>query len=158
MIGTAMRVVLLFALAAGCLPAAGPAPDPDDGYDGGGWTGSGGDPVYGCRLDSECGSQICARNGSCYPASSIRVVHANWTVDGEVASVASCTGHPNLFIRFQTSSYDSFGFAPVPCKNGRFTVDKLPTTYTTVELGVDGASSGNTGSINSTGDAMIDLR
>jgi hypothetical protein len=153
-----MRVALLLVLAAGCIPPAEPRPEPDYDYGGGGWTGSGGDPIYGCRQDSECGAQVCARNGSCYPATSIRAVTATWTIDGETASVATCTAHPYLFIRFATSSGDSFGYAPVPCENGKFTIDKLPTSYSLVELGVDGAISGNTASISSDGDAMVDLR
>ena len=152
-----MRIAVLIVLAAGCIPVNEPAPGPDYDYDSGGWTGSGGDPVYGCRMDSECGAQVCARNGNCYPATSIRAVVTTWTVGGEVASVASCTGHPDLSIRFATTSGDSFGFAPVPCRNGKFTIDKLPTSYTRVELAVDGASYATSASITSTGDAMIDL-
>lgn len=156
-----MRVALplLLVLAASCLrPEQPPEPDSDYDYDSGGWTGSGGDPVYGCRLDSECGTQVCARDGSCYPATSIRAVVTTWTIDGEVASVASCTSHPSLFIRFATASSDSFGFAPVPCRNGKFTIDKAPIAYTRVELGADGASYGTSASITSTGEAVIDLR
>ena len=152
-----MRFALALVLAAGCIPPAEPPPSPPDPYDGGGWTGPGGDPVYGCRQDTECGAQVCARDGSCYPAASIRAVVTTWTIGGEVASAASCANHPYLFIHFSSSSGDSFGFAPVPCKNGKFTIDKLPTSYSGVELGIDGAISGTTTSIPSTGDAMIDL-
>lgn len=152
-----MKLALLLVLAAGCIPPAEPPPDPDDDYDDRGWTGSGGDPVYGCRQNSECGTQVCARDGECYPAASIRAVVTTWTVGGEVASVASCTGHPDLFIHFATTNGASFGYAPVPCRNGKFTIDKLPTSYTRVELGIVGSSFGSSAPITSAGAAMIDL-
>ncbi len=153
-----MRIALALGLVAGCLAPPPPEPDPYDPYDGGGWTDPGGDPIYGCRQDSECGSQTCARDGVCYPASSIRQVTVTWTVDGAVASTTSCTAHPYLYIHFLTLSGDSFGFSPVPCKNGKFFIDKIATSFTRVEMGIDGASSGNLASITSDGAAVIDLR
>jgi hypothetical protein len=33
---------------------------------------------------------------------------------------------------------DEFGFAPVPCKTGLFSIDKLPRRFVSVEIGVDG--------------------
>ncbi|MBA3457625.1 MAG: hypothetical protein H0T42_31375 [Deltaproteobacteria bacterium] len=153
-----MRIALLLVLAAGCIPAAGPPPESDyDDYDDDGWTGSGGDPFYGCRRDSECGSQVCARDGACYPATSIRAVVTTWTVGGEVATTASCTTHPDLFIRFATTNGESFGYSPVPCRNGKFTIDKLPMSYSRVELGGNGSGFGTSATITSTGTAMIDL-
>jgi len=153
-----MRLALVLALVAGCIPPPTPEPDPyEPPYYDDGWTGPGGDPFYGCRQDSECGTQTCARDGQCYPASSIRSVTTTWTIDGELASTASCTTHPSLYIRFHTLSEVSFGFAPVPCKNGKFFVDKIATTFARVEMGIDGAGSGNVGTISSDGEALIDL-
>jgi hypothetical protein len=154
-----MKLALLVVLVAGCLPPAEPPPDRDDyDYDDGGWTGPGGDPFSGCRQDSECGTQVCARDGDCYPAASIRLVTTTWTVRGEPANATSCATHPDLFIHFETSNGASFGYAPVPCKNGKFTIDKLPLSYTRVELGIMGTSSGTSASITSAGDTSIDLR
>lgn len=154
-----MKLALLVVLAAGCIPPAGPPPErDDDGYDGGGWMGPGGDPIYGCRQDAECGAQVCARDGECYPAASIRLVVTTWTVRGEAATAASCAAHPDLSIHFETANFQSFGFAPVPCRNGKFTIDKLPASYTRVELGIAGGDVGTYTTIPSTGDAMIDLR
>lgn len=153
-----MKVALLVVLASGCLPPAEAPPGRDDyDYDSG-WMGSGGDPIYGCRQDSECGAQVCARDGECYPAASIRLVTTTWTVRGEVASTTTCATHPDLFIHFETSNGASFGYAPVPCKNGKFTIDKLPSSYTRVELGGNGSGFGSVASITSTGTATIDLR
>lgn len=154
-----MKLAPLVVLFAGCIPPAEPPPAPDDyGYDDGGWTGTGGDPVSGCHQDTECGSQICARDGECYPAASIRPVTTTWTIGGEPASVTSCATHPNLYIHFETSNGASFGFAPVPCRNGKFTIDKLATSYTRVELGGDGGGVGTSASITTEGSATIDLR
>jgi len=152
-----MRLALALVLAAGCIPPPEPYPEPPGPGPDPGWTGSGGDPIYGCRQDSECGAQRCARDGSCYPAASIRAVVTTWTVGGELASAASCLPHPDLFIHFASTSGDSFGYAPVPCKNGKFTIDKLPIGYTRVELGIDGATTGTSTSITGDGAAMIDL-
>lgn len=154
-----MKVPLLVVLATGCLPPAGPPPDRyDDGYDDGGWMGSGGDPIFGCRQDTECGAQVCARDGECYPASGIRLVTTTWTVRGEPASATTCAAHPDLAIRFQASNGASFGFAPVPCRIGKFTIDKLPLAYTRVELGVENGGLATSAAIASAGDTIIDLR
>ncbi len=152
-----MKLALLVVVGAGCLPPAEPPPDPYD-YDDGGWMGSGGDPISGCRQDTECGAQVCARDGECYPATSIRLVTTTWTVRGEPANATSCAAHPDLSIRFATSNGASFGFAPVPCRNGKFTIDKLPLSFTRVELAIDGGGLGTSASITSTGDTTIDLR
>jgi len=45
----------------------------------------------------------------------------------------------------------------VPCRTGTFTVDKLPTTYDGVELGIDGGSGTYAPIDPSTGSAAIDL-
>lgn len=148
---------LALAFAAACIPPAEPPPPDEPYYPDDGWMTPSEDPIYGCRQDSDCGAQICGRDRACYPASSIRAVSVTWTVGGEVASVVTCESHPHLFIRFTTTTTGpSFGYAPVPCKNGKFSVDKLPIQYTRVELGIDGAASGSSATI--TGDvAMIDL-
>jgi len=153
----AMRLALALVLATtGCLqPHSDPPPGPDP-Y--GGWTGPQGDPLVGCASDTDCGTQVCARDRECYPAASVRLAHTAWTVHGAAASTTSCANRPHLFIAFRGPNGASFGFAPVPCKNGEFTVDKLPTIYTEVQLGTDGTSSGPTAAIDrTTGEATIDL-
>ena len=51
---------------------------------------------------------------------------------------------------------NEFGFSPVPCVEGRFTVDKLPNNYTTVRL--RHGSTWQTAAIDPmTGDAVFDL-
>ncbi len=150
-----MRFVIAAGLLTGCLVQQRtdpPPPNPNTG-----WTGPQGDPVSGCT-DAECGSDICARDGVCYPASSVRVARAKWTIGGAAANTQSCSNQPDLFIGFLGNAGEQIGFAPVPCRAGQFTVDKLPTFYTAVELGVDNSGAGTTASINSeTGEATLDL-
>ena len=162
----AMRIVLaaLWALAsAGCIiepPDNDYPPPPDDGGWGSGWGGGGGSSGYGCQSDAACGSgYVCARNGECTTASNVRVVHVNWTVKGVAASDASCVGSPKLDISFSTSaSAEMFGFSPVPCDAGRFTIDKLPLRYTQVDLARAGDTyGGDSGLFDSAGNVQLDL-
>lgn len=159
-----MRFALLALCLSACLIES---PSGDDDYypppSGGGWGsgygGTGGDNGYGCRKDTECaGGLVCARNGECMSASSVRVVHVNWTVGDQVASDASCVRSPDLAITFSDAQGSEFGFAPVPCDAGRFTVDKMPLAYTRVQLSRVGEYSGGaSGMFDSAGDANLDL-
>ncbi len=90
-----------------------------------------------CVVDTDCGGDVCARDGSCLPAQYVHAVKTTWTLAGQPASVTTCAATPDLFINFY-SSVQSFGFAPVPCVQGQFLVDKLPTSYDQVELGGGG--------------------
>jgi hypothetical protein len=117
-----------------------------------------GRPGRGCQADRDCsGGDVCARTGSCLPVSQVYAVHVNWTVKGAPASEAACAPSPDLQINFGVSESDAeFGFAPVPCVQGKFTVDKLPTKLTTVRL--RHGSNWETASIDATtGDAVFDL-
>jgi hypothetical protein len=112
----------------------------------------------GCQADRYCsGADVCARTGSCVPSSEVYAVHVNWTVKGAPASDEACAPSPDLQINFGVSADDaSFGFAPVPCVEGKFTVDKLPTKFTTVRL--RHGSTWQTAAIDATtGDAVFDL-
>ena len=111
-----------------------------------------------CEADGDCSrGELCTRTGSCQPASQVFAVHVNWTVKGLPASVGACAPSPDLQINFGVDADNAvFGFAPVPCVQGKFTVDKLPTNYTTVRL--RHGSTWETASINAmTGDAVFDL-
>jgi hypothetical protein len=111
-----------------------------------------------CRSDSACGpDELCARTGTCLPVSEIRAVHVIWTVRGAAADVTTCSPAPDFEIDFRASDPGSWlGYAPVPCEQGKFTVDKLPTKFTTVRLTHKGAT--DTANIDAaTGDAVFDL-
>jgi hypothetical protein len=112
----------------------------------------------GCESDRGCsGGDVCTRTGSCQPASKVFAVHVNWTVKGAPASEATCAPSPDLQINFGVNAENAlFGFSPVPCVEGKFTVDKLPTNYTTVRL--RHGSTWETAAIDAaTGDAVFDL-
>lgn len=157
-----MRFALLALCLSGCLIES---PGDDDYYPppSGGWGsghgGTGGSNGYGCRKDTECGSgRVCARNGVCTTASSVRVVHVNWTVNDQVASDATCVRSPDLAVTFSDDQGYDFGFAPVPCDAGRFTVDKMPLEYTNVQLSRVGEYTGGaSGRFDAAGDANLDL-
>lgn len=118
-------------------------------------TGSG-----GCEQDSECGSNlVCARDYSCDTADQVMVAHIHWTVSGQPANATTCANIADLDIQF-TDDNDAwwFGFSPVPCVEGKFTIDKLPKWYTRVGLGPVGPRTGNAAAIDpTTGEATIDL-
>lgn len=109
-----------------------------------------------CVTDGDCGSDVCARNGECLPASDVYPVRVSWTIRGMPATPTTCAQAPDFFIYFQSSN-DSFGFAPVPCNQGSFFVDKLPKRYTEVEIGADGRFDNFSIIDPKTGTATFDL-
>ncbi len=93
-----------------------------------------------CTTDSQCGNNVCARDGECLPATEIMSVKVTWTIRGQAASATTCASSPDLLLQFDGVSYgDSFGYAPVPCMEGQFTEDKLPTRFQQVDIGLDNA-------------------
>ena len=111
-----------------------------------------------CQLDAECDGEVCARDGTCTPASAVRAVTTTWTVRGAAADDTTCASHPTFYIAYLGRDYgDRLGYAPVPCALGRFTIDKLPTRFRAVELGVDGGRS-EIASFGSSDTAAIDFR
>jgi hypothetical protein len=113
-------------------------------------------PPTGC--DNSCpGGEVCARDGECLPPSQVWAVHLTWTVQGAPADATTCASHPDLFVDFIDDSQDRFGFAPVPCVEGRFNVDKLPVRFDMTELGVEDSHMGTTMEIDATGAAVFDL-
>ncbi len=92
-----------------------------------------------CKVDTDCGGQVCARNGECVDSSQVQMVKVTWTVRGQMANATTCASAPDLELWFQ-SPQDYFGFEPVPCMEGQFTIDKIPTRYDEVELDIAGGS------------------
>ncbi len=115
---------------------------------------------YGCTSDTQCGTgNVCARTFECLPASDVHTIHVTWTLQGTAATTTSCTTSSDLEIDFSGSTASPWGYAPVPCMEGKFSIDKFPIDYTYVNLGRDGdVSSGSGAQIDATtGDATIDL-
>jgi hypothetical protein len=154
--------VAALCLAGGCIiePPDSDYPPPSNDGDGwgSGWGGNDGSSGYGCRSDTECSSgYVCARNGNCSWAADVRVVHVLWTVNGQPASDAACTSAPKLDITFSASNL-MFGFSPVPCDAGKFTVDKIPNYYTNVSLARAGDDyGGDAAAFDTSGNATLDL-
>ncbi|MDB4952625.1 MAG: hypothetical protein JWO36_194 [Myxococcales bacterium] len=93
-----------------------------------------------CQFDSDCGGgEICARSEQCLAPSQVRMVKVVWTIRGMAANATTCAPTPDFYIQFDGYSYqDTLGYAPVPCLQGQFSVDKLPTRFDQVEMGVEG--------------------
>jgi hypothetical protein len=136
--------------------------DPGDPGNPGGPGGPGGSgaPGFGCHDDSQCpAGEVCARTSACFKTSDVQAVHVDWTVHGMAADQATCSTIEDLEIQFSGSGPipPHLGFAPVPCVEGKFSIDKLPLMFTTVGLGIPklGLAWGNIDA--ATGDAAIDL-
>ncbi len=133
-----MRLALLLVLLAGC-------PRQSDGV---------------CDEDVECDDGlVCARGDHlCVLPAEVRMVRAEWTINGAPANVETCGGNLDLRIQFLSNAFeDDFGFTPVPCETGVFTVDKLPIRYRSVELGIEGSGLSDRSSFDADGTATLDL-
>src|SRR5262245_50757948 len=124
-----MRAVLVMILT-GCVAGSGEPVDPGASIVPGGSNG------HSCRSDDSCPrGEVCARAGGCLPAGQVHAVHVTWTVNGMPANAITCSATPDLHIEFYTGDDASIGYAPVPCHEGKFSVDKLPRSYIRVALG-----------------------
>jgi hypothetical protein len=112
-----------------------------------------------CNTDGDCNGNVCARDGWCYPSSEVREVKTTWTIMGRTASPVTCGPVTDLAIAFSggIAGEAPIMYAPVPCEIGQWLMDKLPRTYTLVELGKEGGFL-DTKAIGSTGLVEFDLR
>lgn len=93
-----------------------------------------GDPLDpstgGCNDGRGCsGGLVCTRNDRCLPAGQVRAVHVTWMVSGAAPTQTSCGASPDLVVELRSSSgdrSDGLEFSPVPCVEGKFSVDRLP--------------------------------
>ena len=121
------------------------------------------DPPYmNCHDDSAChDGKVCARTSVCLSPSQVRAIHVSWTVSGKPAGTDSCAAAPNLRIDFNSSteSLAQLAFAPVPCAEGKFSVDKAPISIDHASLVRDGGGGGfGEAKIDAvTGEASMDL-
>jgi hypothetical protein len=124
-------LVTLATLVAGCL-AQRPILSSDDSADPPGGTGN------SCRSDAQCSDgALCAHNSTCIAASELRTVHVNWTVDGMPANQTACDPLGTLEIEFGTTqsvSNPQLTFSPLACAEGKFSIDKMPMTWTGVKI------------------------
>ena len=93
-----------------------------------------------CTTDEDCGGNICARDHWCHPPYSIQSIKTTWTLRGKIADPVTCQGTPDLEITFTGPHGEwAISYAPVPCVDGQFWMDKLPGSFTNVELGLPDA-------------------
>ena len=111
-----------------------------------------------CAQDSDCqAGSVCVRAGQCFPQDQTRSIAVVWTVGGQPASDAACGIHADFTLQFDSDVGYSYGYAPVPCRAGKFTVDKIATIVNFVEM-FDNAGSGAAGQIvDATDQATLDL-
>jgi hypothetical protein len=111
-----------------------------------------------CEVDNDCRTgSLCTRNSECLPASEVQSARITWTIRGMPASETSCAPTPNFYLLFAgTQLGDTFGYEPVPCKAGLFTIDKLPRRFVSVEIGVEGGFS-EVKAFDAQGNAAFDL-
>lgn len=111
-----------------------------------------------CKTDGDCAGNVCGRDDLCYPPAELREVRTTWTIRGMAADPVTCSGHSDLMIGFSGGAGgESLAYAPVPCENGQWLMDKLPRAYSSVELGrKDGIP--DIKSIGASGAVAFDLR
>jgi hypothetical protein len=111
-----------------------------------------------CKIDSDCGTgNVCTRNTECLPAGEVRSARITWTIRGMPANETLCAPTPSFYVLFAgTQLNDTFGYEPVPCKAGLFSIDKLPRRFVSVEIGVSGGFS-EVQAFDAQGNAAFDL-
>jgi hypothetical protein len=117
-----------------------------------------------CSSDGDCsGGDVCARDGQCLSADYVRAIRVTWTIGGMAASPTTCALHPDFMIQFSDDSGaadygESFGFAPVPCMEGVFSVDRMPVSIVDVTMNYDDFSGPpHFARIGDDGNATIDF-
>jgi hypothetical protein len=130
-----------------------------NGGGGGGGNGGGGGPPppEGCGSDADCSPNVCARDGECLPADEVMAIRVTWTVNGSAANGTTCSSIPDLYLQFFASAEDGVGFAPVPCAEGNFSVDKMPSRFVNVEIGINNGADLGDSTFDGSGDVSFDL-
>jgi len=109
-----------------------------------------------CETDRDC-DEVCARNHECADADEVRAVRVTWTLSGRPANDATCASARQLAITFYGPAFDDqFGFSPVPCSAGLFSVDKIPKRFDAVDLGKLNVGA-TYAKLDASGTAAIDL-
>ena len=88
-----------------------------------------------CEQDSQCESgTVCARDGECIAPEYVHALTVYWQINGGPANATTCVDPDLVLDFFGVDQFDSFGFEPVPCKEGQFYLDKIPIRYEAVEI------------------------
>jgi len=89
-----------------------------------------------CRTDRDCSGLVCTRVGDCASTDGIYALRIEWTVNGQTtdqAGVCASVGELAVSVSDPTSG-DSHTVRPVLCTLGSFFYDKLPLSFTDVEV------------------------
>ncbi len=157
---------LVLTLVGGCFTQSTSEPppyEPPNGWSGGGndggGGGGGGGGYYGCRQDTDCSTCfVCARDGECIAAADAHAIRISWTMKSAEPDATTCTAQPTLALTFtESASGDWTGFAPVPCSEGKFSIDKFPKRFDQVMLSPAWGVDGPTTEFGSDGTATLDL-
>lgn len=86
-----------------------------------------------CSTDNDCAGATCTRVGEC--AADPYALRVGWTIAGQAASASACASISELELSvIDPSTGTSHTVRPVPCAPGSFFYDKLPQSYTDVQL------------------------
>ncbi len=112
-----------------------------------------------CAVDEDCGGgDVCARSNECLPESQVRRVQVRWTIGGEAATEATCARVDPLRIDFFSDRPgDELSYEPLACTAGLFTLDKMPSRMTRVQIGGPRIIAHRSG-FPSDGQVMINLQ
>jgi hypothetical protein len=102
---------------------------------------------------------VCNKYDQCFPTNETRTIHVTWTVSGKPASDATCQAAPQLALQ-PGIPYDlGYGWASIPCNEGKFTMDAVPieTTFAVLYRTGDGPYTGSAGFFDGSGDLVLDL-
>jgi hypothetical protein len=119
--------------------------------------------MVACDSDVDCqGGTVCARDGLCWDAGDVRAVHVTWTIAHQPADAMTCAPSPALKVSFESDpdpGAPTLAFAPVPCTEGLYTVDRIPLMYWIggAETSATGNRSGMWVPLDDTDTAAIDL-
>jgi hypothetical protein len=88
-----------------------------------------------CKVDGDCkgnvGGLVCDQASFCTDSATLQTVRARWTLKGLTPGGASCSAYSRLVVEFKSpDGATDFGFDPVPCPAGMFTINKVPSQIT----------------------------
>ena len=111
-----------------------------------------------CGAGIACASdEVCANTMECWPAGDTHAVTVRWTIGGAAPSASNCPD-PSFMLTIWEGGAEGRTWHPVPCANGQFGFDKLPTIYDQVSVTVDNVGTMAFGDVPAAGgDVLIDL-
>jgi len=117
-----------------------------------------------CRTDRDCGDLMCTRVGTCASSDGIYALRIEWTVNGQTTDQTGvCAPVGELAVSVSDpSTGDDHTVRPVLCTTGSFFYDKLPLSFTDVEVtafspGGDTLDIGRGSAVGAGGLVRVDL-